>query len=523
MTRVFRALAKSLTTTVIFFLLAEIVLRAAYFVRNSMVEFVPLPYALGDNYGPIPPWLDSFLILKDDDALIWKNVANVRRTYLDVFSPVWSERDRIALLRRFNPRVPEEFANNPKWDVQLNSEGYRSGEIRTEKTPSSIRIACLGDSWTFGMPVRQNETYPRRLLDRLHEERPDLQYEVLNFGVLGYSSFQGLQLLKTRVLDFHPDIVVVGFAMNDSEVAGYRDKDVMSAAGRPAVAARVKAALTEAPKRLETYKLLNYQALALRFRQKPLAEYLKDDEASQGTVDYEGLEPWTRVSPRDFESNMREIARLATERGAAVVLLDNELWEGSPYRPLLKKIALELNAPLVDSLAIINAARADIEQRLEARLDLSDRVERPEPRPPGETTVVFRAYRGAAAVPNGLSIVGADRQFGALVPNRVMMRDDGAGGDQSAGDGVWSYTATLPPAKTVSYLYTNSGREGEWEGLDVPYIRRVKIPDRSDGRPAYLPIETFGRVYMQGDHWHTDASGYDAIARAVAREVAKLR
>jgi lysophospholipase L1-like esterase len=33
---------------------------------------------------------------------------------------------------------------------------------------------------------------------------------------------------------------------------------------------------------------------------------------------------------------------------------------------------------------------------------------------------------------------------------------------------------------------------------------------------VYLPIESFGQIYMQADNWHTDAVGYDLIARAVA-------
>jgi len=40
---------------------------------------------------------------------------------------------------------------------------------------------------------------------------------------------------------------------------------------------------------------------------------------------------------------------------------------------------------------------------------------------------------------------------------------------------------------------------------------------------VYLPIETFGQVYMQADNWHTDAAGYDLIAREVARSIASLR
>jgi lysophospholipase L1-like esterase len=45
------------------------------------------------------------------------------------------------------------------------------------------------------------------------------------------------------------------------------------------------------------------------------------------------------------------------------------------------------------------------------------------------------------------------------------------------------------------------------------------VPRSPDGKPIYLPVETFGRVYMQADNWHTDASGYDLIARAVANAI----
>jgi hypothetical protein len=227
------------------------------------------------------------------------------------------------------------------------------------------------------------------------------------------------------------------------------------------------------------------------------------------------------VSPRDFESNIREMIRLVRARGADVVLVDNELWEKSPYRAALEKIAQEAGAPFVDSLSLVNDARRDIETSLETALDLAGRDDRLPPSAAGRTIVVFRAYRGSVNVRKGLSIVGADPQLGALVPNAVAMHDDGTGGDQRMGDGVWTYTAAFRAGETISYVYTNSGAAGEWEGLDVPYVRRVEVPQSPDGRPVYLPIETFGRVYMQGDGWHTDAAGYDAIGHAVARAIGK--
>jgi hypothetical protein len=161
--------------------------------------YVPLPYVFGDAYGPLPPWLDRLQFLRSDPQLIWRNQPNIDRVYLDVFSPVRFERDRIRLLRRFMPTVPADFRANHSWNIHLNSEGFRGDEFSARPRASALRIACIGDSWTFGMPVGQDETYPSRLLAWLRREDPGRRYDVLNFGVVGFSSFQGRsQIARAR-------------------------------------------------------------------------------------------------------------------------------------------------------------------------------------------------------------------------------------------------------------------------------------------------------------------------------------
>ena len=44
-----------------------------------------------------------------------------------------------------------------------------------------------------------------------------------------------------------------------------------------------------------------------------------------------------------------------------------------------------------------------------------------------------------------------------------------------------------------------------------------------DGMGGDQKIETFRRVYMQGDDWHAAAVGHDLIAHAVARKIAAPR
>src|SRR5262249_4911327 len=157
--------------------------------------------------------------------------------------------------------------------------------------------------------------------------------------------------------------------------------------------------------------------------------------------------------------------------GARTILVDNELWSGSPYRPVLRKIADELNVPLVDSLQLIGGARERIERELEANLGLKPDSSSSAALPLGSggTSVVFRVDRGTVDVPKRLSIVGTHEQLGSIVPNTVAMHDDGTGGDQKAGDGVWTFTANLPSGRPVFYVYTNSGEAGRWEGLDLPH------------------------------------------------------
>ena len=72
---------------------------------------------------------------------------------------------------------------------------------------------------------------------------------------------------------------------------------------------------------------------------------------------------------------------------------------------------------------------------------------------------------------------------------------DGTHGDQRAGDDIWSYSATFAPGTRLSYIYTNSGEEGKWEGLDVPHIhiRSFTVEAKIGEEKPYRPIESFGK------------------------------
>ncbi len=103
--------------------------------------------------------------------------------------------------------------------VQVNRHGMRDREHALEKDPGTFRIACIGDSITFGMRVGQGETWCDRLEEYLnvHYASPGRGFEVLDFAVTGYNVAQCVESLEARALAFEPDLVLYGYCLNDPQ------------------------------------------------------------------------------------------------------------------------------------------------------------------------------------------------------------------------------------------------------------------------------------------------------------------
>jgi hypothetical protein len=255
-TTALKTLLKVLGVSVVVFALAESAVRVAYYVRNSMVEHIPLPYMLPRAEGPIPPWRDQLGIVIRDDVMLRKYKPNSRRKYLSIFGPAESVEQLRGIFREFIPRARDGLATGPVWQTSLNADGFRDDDFLREKPATAFRIICLGDSWTYGQNVNVDDAYPRRLRALLEQEYLGARFEVLNVAVQGYASYHGVRLLR-RFIDFRPDVVVIAFAMNDFGMRGARERDP----GRARVVETVGAIL----ERIELYKLARYWLLLLKF------------------------------------------------------------------------------------------------------------------------------------------------------------------------------------------------------------------------------------------------------------------
>lgn len=99
--------------------------------------------------------------------------------------------------------------------VQTNSRGFRENEYPLERAPGKRRIAILGDSYSFGLGVEFPETYGKRLEARLSQTLGPT--EVINFAVSGYNTVLELATLREEAARYRPDLIIVGFVLNDVE------------------------------------------------------------------------------------------------------------------------------------------------------------------------------------------------------------------------------------------------------------------------------------------------------------------
>jgi hypothetical protein len=76
-------------------------------------------------------------------------------------------------------------------------------------------VLCLGDSFTFGLAVSEEQTYVHRLELALAARADGRKVEVWNAGVNGLNSCQEQAWLERYGWVFEPDLVTVGFVMND--------------------------------------------------------------------------------------------------------------------------------------------------------------------------------------------------------------------------------------------------------------------------------------------------------------------
>jgi lysophospholipase L1-like esterase len=247
--------------------------------------------------------------------------------------------------------------------ARVNAAGFRGALIPVERRPGVPRVACLGDSVTYGSAIPFAQTYAGRLARRL-EEQNGQPAEVLNAGCPGYSSFQGLELLKAEIVPRRPDVVTFLFgAWNDYTPAiGGSDAEKARQGSAPdwIVAVRRKAGrfrLFMAVERMHDW--MRGHRRDPEFGRRSREAYV---EGFRKGAPPEGR----RVSPEEFRANLVAMVRLCRANHIQPILISPPLSLGAQkdfpvyhtYRGIVAAVAMEENVPLLPA--------ADALTRLEA-------------------------------------------------------------------------------------------------------------------------------------------------------------
>jgi lysophospholipase L1-like esterase len=99
--------------------------------------------------------------------------------------------------------------------IETNSLGFRDRELEPRR-PGELRVMAIGDSITWGDYLQSDETYVEQIQFRLQEKLEPRAVEVINAGVGDVGIKEEVDILRDAVSDVEPNIVVVGFYLNDS-------------------------------------------------------------------------------------------------------------------------------------------------------------------------------------------------------------------------------------------------------------------------------------------------------------------
>lgn len=227
-----------------------------------------------------------------------------------------------------NEEKPHIFNKDIFFDFEYN-------EKLTTKDEKTFRILCLGDSQTNGLPWAgtMDMTYPMQLEKKLKEKFPGKKIEVINMGIAGYTSYQGIIYLRKVGLKYKPDMVILAFGNHDGNTATASDKEVSR----------------EDSWDSSLRRFLYQSQIYLLIRKKVL-------ERRSEVRNPDGSMVFRRVSPEDYTQNLQEFIKMGTRNSFSVALLilpnlSDQMTAHPQYTEITRKTAEKNGALLLDCVA----------------------------------------------------------------------------------------------------------------------------------------------------------------------------
>lgn len=412
-------------------------------------------------------------------------------------------RDDPELIRKMPPFLDIVHPKS-KTPMRTNSRGFRGPEFTEAKAPGTFRVLFFGDSCVYGFGIEEKRSIPRRVETLLREALPGRVVECINLAVPGYTSFQGVRLVRRWIPRLAPDAVVIGYGFNDSTVRNWTEAQVQ---------ASLAAAYRGAGKWVE---FLSFSPLFTLIRNKYRKAFTRNNIGADSLVLLDRAHAVSRVPLPDYARNVREMVRISRRAGAKVVLLDMDI-PNHYTLDTLRRIAREAHLPLVHARAVLEAAAPPGEWILDH--EGGD----------GRWCVIEAAYPAEALRKGGTPFLARLPLGRVRYPMEVLaLRDDGKGGDRAAGDGTWSCTLRDDGRRDFEFAPALERlRRGAAEEAFINYSTFYRLPDPQTLAPAGVyrsPLLRYHRPSFRGllvgfDQVHPNARGADLIARALVPKI----
>jgi len=230
--------------------------------------------------------------------LTWARVLE----YHQAIQTVWragADDWRLATITGDENREPDPVLLwRPVARKPFTSQRFKGPLAKVPKPPDVVRIMCYGDSLTDGPPKGGWPTWLNELWKR-SPPIPGRRAEVLNAGVAGYSSHQGMLRFLQEVDQYQPDLILVSFGWNDAA----------EAIGQPDRSFRVPAWPLVACQRA----LIQYRAYLV------LMNYTQRWRSAPAPITSKSVHP--RVSIDEYLANVERFRAEAQARGIPIVFL----------------------------------------------------------------------------------------------------------------------------------------------------------------------------------------------------------
>jgi 23S rRNA pseudoU1915 N3-methylase RlmH len=128
----------------------------------------------------------------------------------------------IEVLFRAFSKPPVTWNDRPRgYFIPQNAQVLTDKFYSATKKPGTIRIAVVGDSFSFAPYMQYDDAFAKRMERWLNLNSSQPNVEVINYGVPRYSTSHEVQVVE-RAIREQADLILLQITLNDPEIKPYR-------------------------------------------------------------------------------------------------------------------------------------------------------------------------------------------------------------------------------------------------------------------------------------------------------------